>query len=246
MRELRDDIDATADALDAPVRDVERAAAEAQTLLTEITDMELELAKTKAAEATHGSMTTAEAEALLDEQIAMMQTLDDETTTTAHEMDHAKKELAEALRQLDRLKAERAAAEKRANDAKLGMGRHKARDWHLERLCAKHAAVIETLQAALGIVHLAAPAPDTLEIHVARTAPLGAKKRHHDAVDEPKRVIQLAWDEPGGRLRDVQVDGAPVDQCAALSADEQRDVLAAVQRNDAPYVMQALWRAPLP
>ena len=118
VRHLRTEIDTIADAMEEPCAALDAEVAEAARLLTDITDMELELAKTKAAERTHGAMTTTEAETVCDDQILAMQAIDDETTRTMQDVEAARKELAESVRTLDRLKAERAAAEKLANDAR--------------------------------------------------------------------------------------------------------------------------------
>lgn len=229
VRDLRAEIDGTADALSAPWAAVERGTSEAHVLLSEITDMELELAKIKAAEGTHGALTTAEAEAVCDEQIVAMQTLDDETTRTMQEMEQAKRELNEALRALERLKAERSVAEKRANEAKLGMGRDSGRDWELERLCTKHAAMLETLQAALGITRLAAPT--ARDLHITLAPPAG---------EDGHRTLQLRFDEPGGALVDVQLldaEQAPV----ALSESVERYCREAMHTNHAAALVQAVW-----
>ena len=229
VRELRAEIDHVADAMAEPWSAVERGTSEAHTLLSEITDMELELAKIKAAEGTQGALTTAEAEAVCDEQIVTMQTLDDETTDTVHEMEQAKRELNEALRVLERLKAERSAAEKHANEAKLGMGRDSGRDWELERLCTKHAAMLETLQAALGITRLAAPTPR--ELHITLAAP---------TEQCGQRTLQLQFDEPGGALTHVQLLDAKQAPVALSDAVEQY-CREAIHTNHAAALVQAVW-----
>jgi len=228
VRDLRAEIDRLADAMAEPWAAVERGTGEAHTLLSDITDMELELAKIKAAEGTQGALTTAELEAVCDEQIVTMQMLDDETTHTVHEMEQAKRELNDALRMLERLKSERSVAEKHANEAKLGMGRDSGRDWELERLCTKHAAMLETLQAALGITRLVAPTARDLHITLAAPAHGG------------QRTLQLHFDEPGGALVDVQLldaEQAPVRMSEAL----QRYCREAIHTNHAAALVQAVW-----
>ena len=191
VRRLRSDIDEVSDALIEPWEAVEQHTSEAASLLSDITDMELELAKIKAAEGTHGSLTTAEAEAVCDEQILSMQAIDDETTHIVHDMEAAKKELSEALHQLDRLKAERTAAEKLANDARLGMGRDRGRDWELERLCAKHTSTLDALEHALGITQMSAPRPNELHVAITRPAAKRSRRSTRSAPVEHQRTLVL-------------------------------------------------------
>lgn len=240
VRNLRTDIDELADTLTEPWDAVEAHTAECSTLLSEITDMELELAKMKAAEGTQGSLTTAEAEAVCDDQILAMQAIDDETTRTTHEVEAAKRELADALRTLDRLKAERTAAEKLANDARLGMGRHRGRDWELERLCAKHTSTLETLEKALGIAQMSAPQPN--ELHITLVKP-SAKRRPSITAAEDKRTIVLRFDEAGGRLLDMQLWDARDTEPLTLGPEILALTKEALHTNHTAALVQAVWRS---
>ena len=59
VRELRTDIDELADSMKEPWGDLEDGEAEALDLMAGISDMELELARIRAAEGMHGTMTAA-------------------------------------------------------------------------------------------------------------------------------------------------------------------------------------------
>ena len=205
--------------------------------------MELELAKIKAAEGTHGSLTTAEAEAVCDEQILSMQAIDDETTHIVHDMEAAKKELSEALHQLDRLKAERTAAEKLANDARLGMGRDRGRDWELERLCAKHTSTLDALEHALGITQMSAPRPNELHVAITRPAAKRSRRSTRSAPVEHQRTLVLRFNEPGGRLEHLELWDA--NDTKPLAIDEDLNVLVkeAIHTNHAAALVQAVWRS---
>ena len=227
MHNLRTEIDATADAMSGPWAQLHSRASEASTLLADIDDMELELARIKAAEGSHGVMTTSEAEEFLDAQIVEMQEYDDRTTQTMRQVDQAKKELNEALDQLDRLRVERSTAEKFASDARLG-GRGFARDLELERQCAKNAATLECLQQSLAISQIAAPSLDTL--HISFSPP-------HTVA-----TLILRFDRPGGSLREYEAldeEGAPV----ALSADTRELADGAQACNNVGALVQSMWTA---
>ncbi|WFD32777.1 hypothetical protein MSPP1_003828 [Malassezia sp. CBS 17886] len=249
VRDARTEIDALADAMHPRWEELSAGRAEAAELLSGITDMELELAKIKAAEGSHGAMTTEEAEAMCDEQIVRMQAHDDETTAVAHELDRTKRELAEALRALERLRGERAAAEKRANEVTLGMGRDRGRDWELERLCAKHASTLDNLQDALAIHALSAPAENVLHITFAAdsaSAPTArrtrSRKRSSSADDAALRTLELEFDAPGGQLlryelrhqRDETM--VPLSEPLAVCAD------AAMRSNNVAAVVLCVWQ----
>lgn len=226
VNDLRAEIDAVADAISGPWAQLQSRAAEASTLLSEIDDMELEIARIKAAEGSHGAMTTAEAEEFCDAQILEMQEYDSRTTDTMREVEHAKKELNDALDQLDRLRIERSTAEKFASDARLG-GRGFARDIELERQCAKNATVLECLQNSLAISHVAAPEPNTLLISF--NAPKG-----------PVQNLMLHFDRPGGLLREYEAldgDNAPVPL-----PDNVRELAdGACECNNVGALVQSMW-----
>lgn len=225
VRDLRADIDETAAAMAAPWAALQDGATEAQQLIAEISDMELELARVKAAEGTQGAMTTEEAEAKCDEQILAMQTYDDDTTRTTREMEQAKKELAEQLRLLERLKVERTSAEKLANEAQLGAGRDRGRDWELERVCARHQSMLTSLHEALALRALRAPSDRELEVVFAPN----------------NTTLRLVFDEPGGALEHYEVrdlEGAPVPL-----AKEAAAYLDAARTSNLPAALaQRVWQ----
>ena len=243
VRRLRSDIDEVSDALIEPWEAVEQHTSEAASLLSDITDMELELAKIKAAEGTHGSLTTAEAEAVCDEQILSMQAIDDETTHIVHDMEAAKKDLSEALHHLDRLKAERTAAEKLANDARLGMGRDRGRDWELERLCAKHTSTLDALEHALGITQMSAPRPNELHVAITRPAAKRSRRSTRSAPVEHQRTLVLRFNEPGGRLEHLELWDANDTKPLTLDEDLSALVKEAIHTNHAAALVQAVWRS---
>ncbi|WFD34211.1 hypothetical protein MCUN1_001048 [Malassezia cuniculi] len=225
VNDLRSEIDAIADAMEAPWTQLKDKSSEASTLLAEIDDMELELARIKAAEGSHGAMTTAEAEEFLDAQILEMQEYDDKTTQTMRQVDTAKKSLNDALDQIDRLRVERSAAEKFASDARLG-GRGFARDLELERQCAKNTATLACLQQSLAISHVEAPAPDTLHIVF--------------AAQQSVATLILRFDRPGGQLREYEVldrEGAPV-----VLSDAVRELADGARAcNNVGALVQCMW-----
>ncbi|PKI82647.1 hypothetical protein MVES1_003953 [Malassezia vespertilionis] len=245
VRDVRAGIDQLADEMEEPWQALERASAEASDLVSHITDMELELAKIKVAEGVHGTMTTQEAETVADDQILAMQSLDDETTQTMRDVDHAKKELADSLKALERLKVERGAAEKLANDAKLGMGRDRGRDWELERMCAKHAANLESLQEALAIRSITAPSATLLRIEYAQRTPAPKRARTSRLSARPSlgegEALVLEFDEPGGQLLHFNVRDAQ-DAVVPLDADVLAFCDAAVQSNNVALLVQRLWQ----
>lgn len=230
VHNLRAEIDATADAMSGPWAQLRDRAAETSSLLADIDDMELELARIKAAEGSHGAMTTTEAEEFLDAQIVEMQEYDDRTTQTMRRVDLAKKELNEILDNLDKLRVERSTAEKFASDARLG-GRGFARNLELERQCAKNAATLECLQQSLAISHVAAPVQDTL--HISFAAP------------QAVATLILRFDRPGGSLREYEAldeEGAPVvlPESTRILADGARAC------NNVGALVQSMWTADVP
>ena len=225
MRDLRAEIDETAAAMGEPWAALDASASEARQLIAEISDMELELARSKAAEGTQGAMTTAEAEAKCDEQIVEMQTYDDDTTQKTREMERAKKELADGLRQLERLKVERSAAEKLANEAQLGAGRDRGRDWEVERVCARHQSMLDHLHEALAIHALRAPSVNELEVVLAPN----------------EAMVRLTFDEAGGALVGYSVTdahGEPV----SLAKETITYAEAAMASNLPAAVVQRIWQ----
>lgn len=242
VRDLRAQIDALSDTMAEPWLALEAGAAEASALASAINDMELELAKTKAAEGTHGAMTAREAEEFCDAQILEMQSYDDRTTQASRDVEQAKKELAEAMRSLDKLRMERSAAEKYANDARLGMGRDRGRDLELERLCARHAATLECLHASLGIE--AVSAPSSTELHIAFGAAHGRRRtrgRRSSAAADAQHTLVLQFDEVGGQL--VAYELRRDEESVPLDADAAAHAEAAMRANNVSALVQGVWRS---
>ena len=225
VRDLREEIDELAAAMAEPWAALEDGAQEAKQLISEISDMELELTRSKAAEGTQSAMTTAEAEALCDEQIVEMQTFDDDTTHKTREMEQCKRELAESLRHLERLKVERSAAEKLANEAQLGAGRDRGRDWEMERVCARHQSMLDHLHETLALQALRAPSAHELELVF---APHGT-------------TLRLAFDEPGGALVQYAVEDAH-GEAIDLSKDTLAFADAALASNLPAALAQRIWQ----
>ncbi|WFD01142.1 hypothetical protein MYAM1_003903 [Malassezia yamatoensis] len=225
VRDLRQEIDTLADDLHEPYDALDQGVGEARQLITEISDMELELARSKAAEGTHSCMTTAEAEAKCDEQILEMQKFDDLTTQNTRELEHAKKQLAESLKQHERLKLERSTAEKMANEAKLGTGHDRGRDWELERICGRHQTMIQHLYEALGIQSIHAPSDNELVLE------FGSEST----------TLRLILDEVGGALVSYSVTNTQGD-----SIDLGKDTIgildAAMNANLPATIAQQVWQ----
>ncbi|SNX83389.1 uncharacterized protein MEPE_02096 [Melanopsichium pennsylvanicum] len=175
VRGLRKEVDAAADELFEPWQEVERDSREAELLIKEIGDMELELAKIRARNhgkggsvaaiaGRDGPLTTGEAEKYCDMQIQEMTTLEAKTANVKKAIEATKKDLVSSLRALDRINAERSLAEKFANEAKMGMGVDGGRDFEIERLCASHTATIGLLRSLLGIDDIEAISANEIRI----------------------------------------------------------------------------------
>lgn len=231
VRELRESIDELADTMKEPWGDLEDGEAEALDLMAGISDMELELARIRAAEGMHGTMTAAEAVAKSEEQVEEMQRIETETSEVTHALEKTKMELKQSSRALERLKAERSAAEKLANEAQLGAGRDRGRDWELERVCARHTTMLHQLHESLALHALHAPTPETLEVVFAPTAVDGASPG----------TLRLTWDVPGGQLLGYELEdahGAPL----ALSHEASLYVDAALESNQPAALVQRVWQ----
>lgn len=156
-----------------------------------------------------------------------MQTLDDETTQALRDMDRAKKELADSLRGLERLKVERSAAEKLANEAQRGMVRDRGRDWELERTCARHTSMLEHLYEALALRSLHAPHENELEVVFGQ--------------NEGSCTVRLTMDEPGGQVEHYEVLDAH-NEPLPLSNEAEAYVKAAIVSNAPSMVVQGIWQ----
>ncbi len=150
MRALRASIDELADLLAEPYAHLEAQQAEARALIGEINDMELELAQTRALTGSGagagsrwdvhstlpprvGTLTLEEAEQLNEEQLEQMQLLEEATSGAARLAKEKQRELASALRAVERLSLERKREEKYAEE----VGKDGGRDFEVEQLCEK-------------------------------------------------------------------------------------------------------------
>ncbi|PWZ00765.1 hypothetical protein BCV70DRAFT_231569 [Testicularia cyperi] len=269
VRGLRQEVDAAADELFEPWRDVERDTREAETLVKEIADMELELAKIRAQNhgkggnvaaiaGRDGPLTTSEAEEYCDKQIEEMTRLESATAQVKRDMEATKKDIVSSLRAVDRINAERSIAEKYANEAKQGMGVDGGRDLETERLCASHAATIQLLRSLLGIDEIEAVGAN--EIRITYKLPLdsqtleaqqreqqqkanGRRKRKSIALPDQSLVhVNLRFRDVGGRLDDVSITSAQGEEYKMPDASIAR--LRALQRaNDVPLVVQEILAA---
>ncbi|KAN0063360.1 hypothetical protein ACQY0O_004526 [Thecaphora frezii] len=268
VRSLRAKVDAAAEKLVEPWQQVEQDSKEAEKLVKEIGDMELELAKIRAQShgkgnvaaiaGKEGSLTTAEAEEVCDAQIQEMTTLEERTTAAQQAIEKTKKELVASLKSLDRLNAERSAAEKYAAEAKLGMGRDGGRDLETERLCASHTTTLALLKSLLGLEEV--EAVDGNEIRLVYRLPVVAKRdklidkttrksrrmSSKSAVKESEGdssvAVHLRFQEVGGRIANVEVfsaQGEPVE----LSEASTSRLRALQEANDIPLIVQEVLSA---
>lgn len=271
VRGLRKEVDAAADELFDPWHEVERDSREAELLIKEIGDMELELAKIRAQNhgkggsvaaiaGRDGPLTTTEAEEYCDAQIQEMTNLEVKTANVKKAIETTKKDLVSSLRSLDRINAERSLAEKYANEAKMGMGVDGGRDLETERLCASHAATISLLRSLLGIDEIEAISPT--EIRITYKLPLdsvlNAQQQQHDAAEKASTTrrkrksialpdqslvhVNLRFKDVGGRIEEVAVTSSKGERYDLPEASMAR--LGALQKaNDVPLIVQEVLAA---
>lgn len=268
VRNLRKDVDAAADELVEPWQEVERDSREAETLIKEIADMELSLAKIRAQNHGKGGnvaaiadrdgpLTTSEAEQYCDYQVEEMTRVEGQTAQTKKNIETTKKDLISSLRSLDRIHAERSTAEKYANEAKLGMGVDGGRDLETERLCASHASTIHLLRSLLGVDEIEATASNEMRITYrlpldasinghpadAATATKNRKKRKSIALPDQSLVhVNLVFKDVGGRIQDVSITSSKGQEYQMPDASIAR--LRALQKaNDIPLIIQEILAA---
>uniref|UniRef100_V5GNF7 Kinetochore protein Sos7 coiled-coil domain-containing protein n=2 Tax=Kalmanozyma brasiliensis (strain GHG001) TaxID=1365824 RepID=V5GNF7_KALBG len=269
VRGLRKEVDAAADELFEPWQEVDQDSREAEVLIKEIGDMELELAKIRAQShgkggnvaaiaGRDGPLTTTEAEEYLDGQVEEMTALEGKTADVKKAIEATKKDLVSSLRALDRINAERSLAEKFASEAKLGMGVDGGRDLETERLCASHAATISLLRSLLGIDEIEAISPT--EIRITYKLPLDSilqqsqqeaagkaagsrRKRKSIALPDQSLVhVNLRFKDVGGRIDEVSVTSSKGEQYDMPEASMAR--LRALQKaNDVPLIVQEVLAA---
>ncbi len=271
VRGLRKEVDAAADELFEPWQEVDRDSREAELLIKEIGDMELELAKIRAQShgkggnvaaiaGREGPLTTSEAEEYCDAQVEEMTALEGKTADVKKAIEVTKKDLVSSLRALDRINAERSLAEKFAADAKMGMGVDGGRDLETERLCASHAATIGLLRSLLGIDEIEAISPT--EIRITYKLPLDSmlntqqqqqeaagkatgtrRKRKSIALPDQSLVhVNLRFKDVGGRIDEVTVTSSKGEQYDMPEASMAR--LRALQKaNDVPLIVQEVLAA---
>ncbi|EPQ26548.1 uncharacterized protein PFL1_05870 [Pseudozyma flocculosa PF-1] len=261
VRSLRAEVDAAAEQLVQPWQQVEQESKEAERLIKEIGDMELELAKIRAQShgkgniaaiaGREGPLTTAEAEEVCDAQIQEMTTLEEQTTKAQQSIETTKKQLVTSLKSLDRLNAERSTAEKYAAEAKLGMGRDGGRDLETEQLCATHTATLALLRSLLGIEQIEAVDADQIKlvyrVPAAEEAPKGAKgpkRRSKTSTSgaEGTVTILLRFEEVGGRVAGVEIR-TDKDEEVELSEAAASRLRALQEANDVPLMVQEVLSA---
>ncbi|PWN50285.1 hypothetical protein IE53DRAFT_369037 [Violaceomyces palustris] len=257
VRALRAEVDQLSDLLFEPWTDLERDSKEAEKLLKEIGDMEIEMAKIRATTAGggRGNMTTEEAEEVCDAQIQEMQALEDQTSKANRSIEKGKKELVASLKALDRLNAERSTAEKYAAEAKMGMGKDGGRDLETERLCASHQATLSLFKSMLGISSIASTEENELRIAYSippnpRNPRLNQNKRRRSSrgagsaddrlrSDLGEATLVMNFEEIGGRIKKVQLldeKGQEID----LSVAPSSRIEACRVANDVPMMIQEI------
>ncbi|CCF53654.1 hypothetical protein NDA11_001671 [Ustilago hordei] len=266
VRGLRKEVDAAADELFQPWAQVERDSREAEILIKEIGDMELELAKIRAQNhgkggsvaaiaGRDGPLTSTEAEEYCDTQIQQMTTLEGKTANVKKAIENTKKDLVSSLRALDRINAERSLADKFANEAKMGMGVDGGRDLQTERLCASHAATISLLRSLLGIDEIEAISANEIRItyklaldslfntQQQQQASNTRRKRKSIALPDQSLVhVNLRFKDVGGRMEEVTVTSSKGEQYDMPEASMAR--LRALQKaNDVPLIVQEVLAA---
>lgn len=272
VRALRKEVDAAADELFEPWQEVERDSREAELLIKEIGDMELELAKIRAQNhgkggsvatiaGRDGPLTTTEAEEYCDTQVQEMTALEGKTANIKKAIESTKKDLVSSLRSLDRINAERSLAEKFANEAKMGMGVDGGRDLETERLCASHAATIGLLRSLLGIEDIMTVSANEIRITyklppdsiinsqqsqqdaAAAKASTTRRKRKSIAMPDQSLVhVNLRFKDVGGRIAEVTVTSSEGEHYGMPEASMAR--LRALQKaNDVPLIVQEVLAA---
>ncbi|TKY86668.1 hypothetical protein EX895_004308 [Sporisorium graminicola] len=270
VRGLRKEVDAAADELFEPWHEVERDSREAELLIKEIGDMELELAKIRAQShgkggsvaaiaGRDGPLTTSEAEEYCDTQVEEMTAVEAKTTNVRKAIEATKKDIVSSLRALDRINAERSLAEKFANEAKMGMGVDGGRDLETERLCASHAATISLLRSLLGIDEIEAISANEIRItyklpldsimntqqQAAAAAKASGARRKRKSIAMPDQSlvhVNLRFKDVGGRIDEVTVTSSKGDQYDMPEASMAR--LRALQKaNDVPLIVQEVLAA---
>ncbi|KDN46783.1 hypothetical protein K437DRAFT_104068 [Tilletiaria anomala UBC 951] len=243
IRKLRTGIDEVSDSMVHPYAELEEQSDEAKALISNIRDMELELAKIRATTGSSktrfdinsnvapkmGTMTLEEAEAFNEEQLMQMQILQESTTTAQALTKEKQKELASTMRAVERLNVERKREEKYAEEVK-----ESNRDREVEELCENRVATLNLLKGTLGISTIEAHSDTELRITFLPQASAAAET-------EPIKLV-LQYDVAGGKLQSYCV--VKLDDSDADVPEENVPLLeAAFAANDAPQLIQELWRA---
>ena len=236
VRSLRSEVDAAADQLIQPWQHLESDSRQAERLIKEIGDMELELAKIRASSQGKQPLTASEAEHMCDAQIQSMTALEDQTASVNRAIEATKKDLVGSLKTLDRLNAERSTAEKYAAEAKLGGGR----DLETERVCATHSATLHLLRSILGITHVQAADSNTIKLVYRVPNATGAGRKRKP--DDDYVHLTIAFDEVGGRVTSVDIQN-PAGAHIELSEASTSRLRALKRANDVPLIVHEVLSA---
>lgn len=230
------------EAIDSGVR-------EAQTLLNRIQDIELELARLKAVRGIGaeiekgqngtivpaiGTFTQDEAEDVLNEQLIEMESLETNQSNLLKAIENAKRQLASSMQTVDRLNAEKSAAEKLAREAKAGA--EKQRDRKVEAICRDHRARIKLFQALMGVQSIDAPTESSMRILYTVT-----NKAARQVCEEVAVIIH--FDTLGGQMSSFDFETASgrtlTDRIASKSSTIRSAMEDAMHANDVSLFIQA-------
>lgn len=247
-KELRKQIEGLCEQFDK-FEDLDSGVKEAQTLLNRIQDIELELARLKAVRGIGaeiekgqngtivpaiGTFTQEEAEDVLNEQLIEMESLEMNQSNLLKAIESAKRQLANSMQTVDRLNAEKSAAEKLAREAKAGA--EKQRDHKVEAICRDHRARIRLFQGLMGVQSIDAPTESSMRILYTVTNKIAKQ------VCEEVAVI-IHFDTLGGQMTSFEFETATgrtlTDRIASISSSVRQMMEDAMNANDVSIFIQS-------
>ncbi|MCO5566092.1 hypothetical protein L7F22_019768 [Adiantum nelumboides] len=247
-KELRKEIERICEQFDN-FEGLDSGVREAQTFLNRIQDIELELARLKAVRGigaeiekgqngtivpSIGTFTQEEAEDVLNEQLIEMESLEMNQSNLLKSIESAKRQLANSLQTVDRLNAEKSAAEKLAREAKAGA--EKQRDRKVEAICRDHRARIRLFQGLMGVESIDAPTESSMRILYSVT-----NKNARQVCEEVAVIVH--FDTLGGQMTSFEFETATgrllTDRIASKSTIIRSSMEDAMNANDVSLFIQA-------
>lgn len=213
VRSLRSDIDSLTTQAARPYVTLTTSCNEAKSLLDECMDLELEVAKFTSSSAAPsssstsqpsvdhldleslpsvGTLTATEADAFCTRQEEALSALEESNTALDAEFTALKHEFKSSVKTVDRLENEVSHVAKQSNAIQGGLGK---RDDKVEKVCMSHLATLDVFKSLIGLKKMEARGDTRLRLTYAT----------HVATGEAEYILQLNFDQPGGRLVDVEV-----------------------------------------